>query len=408
SAEQVYAALRAGRTPRPLRWRPGLFARLLGLCGLAVAAALGLAILALDANPLIALASGAAGLGVFAAGLWHTLAPLRQLLAAARSVAVNPVGQWVDCARSDEFGEIAFALRMQTMEAGATVGRLAEAVRQLAEQAEQLQNAVAHGDASSQRQQRETRQIAQAIEEMAASVREVTRNAQHCAATASAADRAARGGEEQVLATGQRIASLAREMQQAAGAVQNLQASSARINSVIGVIEAIAEQTNLLALNAAIEAARAGEAGRGFAVVADEVRNLAIRTQDSTAQIQDILGTLQSEIEGAVQAMQAGGQEVGLSERQAAEASQALSEIHAQVSAITALNGQIAGAVEQQGVASEAIHRSIEGIHSATEQQARHSQDSNRAAAAVSHQAEQLRQLARQFWNKRLAVRRAR
>ena len=402
SAEQVYAALNAGRTPKPLRWRPGLFARLLGLCGLAVGAALGLAILALDADPFIALASGAAGLGVFAAGLWRVLAPLRQLLDEARKVAVNPVGQWVYCGRSDEFGEIAFALRMQTMEAGAIVGRLAEAARQLAEQAERLQSAVAHSDASSQRQQQETRQIAQAIEEMAASVREVARGAQHCATTAGAADHAARGGEEQVQATGQRIASLAREMQRAATAVQNLQASSSRINSVIGVIEAIAEQTNLLALNAAIEAARAGEAGRGFAVVADEVRNLAIRTQDSTRQIQDILGGLQGEIEGAVQAMQAGSQEVGLSERQAAEASQVLSEIHAQVSAITALNGQIAGAVEQQGVASEAIHRSIEEIHQASEQQAVHSHDSNRAAAAVSRQAEQLRLLARQFWHKRV------
>jgi aerotaxis receptor len=89
-------------------------------------------------------------------------------------------------------------------------------------------------------------------------------------------------------------------------------------------------------------------------------------------------------------------------ERQAAESSQVLSEIHAQVSAITALNGQIAGAVEQQGVASEAIHRSIEEIHQASEQQAVHSHDSNRAAAAVSRQAEQLRQLARQFWHKRV------
>ena len=408
SAEQVYAALNAGRTPKPLRWRPGLFARLLGLCGLAVGAALGLAILALDADPFIALASGAAGLGVFAAGLWQVLAPLRQLLDEARKVAVNPVGQWVYCGRSDEFGEIAFALRMQTMEAGAIVGRLAEAARQLAEQAERLQSAVAHSDASSQRQQQETRQIAQAIEEMAASVREVARGAQHCATTAGAADHAARGGEEQVQATGQRIASLAREMQRAATAVQNLQASSSRINSVIGVIEAIAEQTNLLALNAAIEAARAGEAGRGFAVVADEVRNLAIRTQDSTKQIQDILGGLQGEIDGAVQAMQAGSQEVGLSERQAAEASQVLAEIHAQVSAITALNGQIAGAVEQQGVASEAIHRSIEEIHQASEQQAVHSHDSNRAAAAVSRQAEQLRLLARQFWHKRVGTPRQR
>src|SRR5690554_2300976 len=406
AADRVYRQLLAGRTPQPLRWRPGLFARLLGLCGLAVTAALGLAILALDANPFIALASGAAGLGMFAAGLWHTLAPLRQLLVQARRIAINPVGQWVYCGRSDEFGEIAFALQMQTMEAGAIVGRLAEAARQLAGQAERLQQAVAQGDQNSRRQREETRQIAQAIEEMAASIREVASNAQHSAVTAGAADRAARSGEEQVRDTSQRIANLAREMQEAVRTIESLQGASTRINSVIGVIEAIAEQTNLLALNAAIEAARADDAGRGFAVVADEVRNLAIRTQDSTAQIQEILGGLQSEIGSAVRAIQAGSQEVNLSEQQAAEASRVLSEIHAQVSAITRLNSQIASAVEQQGVASEAIHRSIEGIHQATEQAARLSQDSNHIALAVSRQAEQLRQLARQFWNKRMRPRR--
>ncbi len=402
SAEQVYAALRAGRTPKPLRWRPGLFARLLGLCGLAVGAALGLAILALDADPFIALAGGAAGVGVFAAGLWHMLAPLRQLLDEARKVAVNPVGQWVYCGRSDEFGEIAFALRMQTMEAGAIVGRLAEAARQLAEQAEQLQSAVAHSDASSQRQQQETRQIAQAIEEMAASVREVARSAQHCASTAGAADRAARGGEEQVQATGRRIASLAREMQRAVAAVQNLQASSGRINSVIGVIEAIAEQTNLLALNAAIEAARAGEAGRGFAVVADEVRNLAIRTQESTKQIRDILGALQGQIETAAQAMHDSRAQAEHSEAQAELASQALIDVHERVATITGMSAQIARAVEEQSAACTVIFRGMEAIRQGHADNVGHSQASREAALEIGGQAEQLRTLASQFWDRRI------
>ncbi|HLV16971.1 MAG TPA: PAS domain-containing methyl-accepting chemotaxis protein [Pseudomonas sp.] len=402
AADRVYRQLLAGRTPQPLRWRPGLFARLLGLCGLAVTAALGLAILALDANPFIALASGAAGLGMFAAGLWHTLAPLRQLLVQARRIAINPVGQWVYCGRSDEFGEIAFALQMQTMEAGAIVGRLAEAARQLAGQAERLQQAVAQGDQNSRRQREETRQIAQAIEEMAASIREVASNAQHSAVTAGAADRAARSGEEQVRDTSQRIANLAREMQEAVRTIESLQGASTRINSVIGVIEAIAEQTNLLALNAAIEAARAGDAGRGFAVVADEVRQLAIRTQDSTTQIRGILQALQEQIGEAADAMQDCLRQAEHSEAQAEQASQALAEVQVRVNAITALCAEIAHAVEEQSEACGVIFQSMNAIQASNHGSVTHSRASREAAMEVSDQAAQLNTLARQFWDRRI------
>src|SRR5690606_23278666 len=166
-------------------------------------------------------------------------------------------------------------------------------------------------------------------------------NALHSAEAAEQSDDAARAGERQVAATGHSIETLAHEVQRAAEAVQRLQTRGSQITAVIEVIEGIAGQTNLLALNAAIEAARAGEAGRGFAVVADEVRNLAVRTQDSTAQIQQMLGALQGEIDAAAQGMHNSREQALHSESQAAHATQALLDVHARVSAISDMSAQI-------------------------------------------------------------------
>ena len=403
SAEQLYQALAAGRRPRGIS-RPalGLFGTQMAHSGVITTLLIAFACLLLEVPLVTALLCGAVGLALRCASLWLTLKPWRRLLHEARKIADNPISQWVYTGTRDEIGEVAFALRMQTMESGAIIGRMGEASRQLAEQGERLQETVCRSDSGARRQQVEAEHIASAIEQLNGSVQAVADNAQHSAESATLGDHAAQVGKEQVGATAQAIAALAGQIEQTAERVLGLQAHSTRITSVIEVIATIAEQTNLLALNAAIEAARAGEAGRGFAVVADEVRNLAIRTQESTKQIRDILGALQGQIETAAQAMHDSRSQAEHSETQAELASQALIDVHERVTAITGMSAQIARAVEEQSAACTVIFRGMEAIRQGHADNVGHSQASREAALEIGGQAEQLRTLASQFWDRRI------
>ncbi|HBZ98411.1 MAG TPA: methyl-accepting chemotaxis protein, partial [Pseudomonas sp.] len=170
--------------------------------------------------------------------------------------------------------------------------------------ADQLSAVTAQTSAGVQTQRVETEQVATAMHEMAATVQEVARNAEQASIAARQADQQARQGDRVVQDAVGQIGNLAGEVDQSAHAIEALHAESGRIGSVLEVIRAVAEQTNLLALNAAIEAARAGEQGRGFAVVADEVRALARRTHDSTEEIEGLIANLQRVAQQAVEQMQ--------------------------------------------------------------------------------------------------------
>ncbi|EQM69748.1 methyl-accepting chemotaxis protein [Pseudomonas tohonis] len=398
-AERVYAQLEAGRMPAHTRLP--LHLRL--LAGPALGMALGIALYQalapyglLAAVPAWGLALGCAGLA-----LHRQLRPLRELLGRARGIADNPLSQAVYGQRSDEFGQLGFCLQMLEMETGALVGRIAESSRQLAEHAEELATAVAHGSAGSHRQQQETDQVATAVGQMAGSVQEVARSAQQSACAADQTDDAARIGQHEVSATRARIAELDEDVRNATRVVRELQDHSSAIGQVLDVIQGVAEQTNLLALNAAIEAARAGDAGRGFAVVADEVRALAGRTQQSTAQINQMINSLQSGAEQAVAAMQRSCAQAESSLAQAQRAAESLERINQQVGAINGMSLQIASAVEQQSAASEEIQRSLATIRRAADDNANSGLCSQRSAGEVAGLAADLRQLALQFWSSR-------
>lgn len=247
------------------------------------------------------------------------------------------------------------------------------------------------------RQRAETEQVATAINQMSATVLEVAHNANHAAEAAQNADQEAIAGREVVNETMQAINGLAGEVDRAAEVISKVESDSANIGSVLDVIRGISEQTNLLALNAAIEAARAGEQGRGFAVVADEVRSLASRTQASTQEIQQMIEILQSGARKAVSVMDGGKVQAKNGVEHAQRAQESLSRITSAVSTITDMNTQIAGAAREQTTVADEINQSIVNISQIADQSLDGTRQTNDTSDRLSQLAEQLRGQANRF-----------
>ncbi|WP_446739640.1 methyl-accepting chemotaxis protein [Pseudomonas sp. TH39(2020)] len=206
------------------------------------------------------------------------------------------------------------------------------------------------------------------MNEMTATVQEVARNAEEASEAAVAADQQAREGDKVVGEAIVQIERLAKEVGNSTEAMSHLKRESDKIGSVLDVIKSVAQQTNLLALNAAIEAARAGEAGRGFAVVADEVRSLAQRTQKSTEEIEELIGGLQSGTQQVATIMDNSRTLTESSVELTRRAGGSLTNITRTVSAIQAMNLQIAAAAEQQSAVAEEINRSVLNVRDVSEQ----------------------------------------
>ncbi|MDH1262182.1 methyl-accepting chemotaxis protein [Pseudomonas sp. GD03944] len=285
--------------------------------------------------------------------------PIRELIEHIAQLSHGNFGQRVDASRRDELGRLAAAANTLRDFLAETFSRLQRSTTDLDNASGEL-NAIAALMAQGTREQfSRTDQVATAMHEMSATAQEVARHAAEAANAADEADRSAQEGERVMQATIHTITDMRGEIANTAEVIRRLESDSGRIGKVLDVIRGIAEQTNLLALNAAIEAARAGDAGRGFAVVADEVRTLAQRTAESTAEIHQIIDTVQTGAVNAVRAIESGQSRSDEGVEQVTAAGSMLQRITTSVEAIRDMNRQIATAAEEQTSVAEDISRNL-------------------------------------------------
>jgi len=297
----------------------------------------------------------------------------------------------------NELGQIAtgfntFLTRLQGM-----ISEVVGSVQKVSDASEHTADIAIRTDKGVQTQLAEIELVATAVHEMTATAQDVARNATQAAEAASHADRAANQGRHIVQDTGATITELAGEIGRAVDVVQTLARDSENIDAILVTIRSIAEQTNLLALNAAIEAARAGEQGRGFAVVADEVRNLAQKTQQATGEIQQMIQQLQNGTRDVVQVMEQSQSRTQRSVEQADAAAEALQAITQAVSLINDMNNQIASAAEEQSAVAEDINRNVTNIGQVAQDVAGGAEEASQASAGLTRLAEQQRRLINQF-----------
>jgi len=290
------------------------------------------------------------------------MSPLQQLMNIVAGFTLGNFNQRLSTDRQDEIGELIQGLGAMQSEIAAIVTAVQATSLELAKASADINKSASEITSHTGETESSTDQVAAAITQMSQTVQEVARSIQEVAGSAEQADSASQNGLVVMERTVESIASLSEEVSNVAGSMDQLEKDTASVGAVLDVIKGIAEQTNLLALNAAIEAARAGEQGRGFAVVADEVRALARRTQESTAEIQHIIETVQSGAANAASAMRKGKEQSANTVEMAAETGKSIREISDAMSRIRDMVNHIATAAEEQSYATEEINRNIVNV----------------------------------------------
>jgi methyl-accepting chemotaxis protein len=350
---------------------------------------------------IVVVGSVAAGLavGVVNYAIMQTLLlrRLRQIADVNHAISQNDVSVHCTLESHDLIGELIGSVNQMAENLRAMIRLIADNTEKLTVSANELVTIVGETSRGQGGQRDATTLVATAMNQMVATVREVASNTQQAADAASSAASEAEKGALTATEALDAIGALTGRIGSASGIIDRVREENDRIRSVLDVIRGISEQTNLLALNAAIEAARAGEQGRGFAVVADEVRNLARRTQDSAAEIQDMLARLNVQVAAAVQAMEEASHQAEDSQGRVGETAASLGQIADAIKSIEEMSIQIASAVEQQSTVAEDINRNVNEINEAAEHGVQSMNSAQETTGELSEVAGQLGEVVGRF-----------
>lgn len=323
--------------------------------------------------------------------------PLNNLSIAIANLAKGDFTTQIDVKKDDEIGKVCENLNMMISDIRSSLDLVSNSIDQMAATSSQISSIAEKIATGAVEQSEQSSTTASAVEEVNATVVEVARNASNVANSANLAKEQVLKGHKIVTETKEMMEKIAEAVSQSANTIKALGESSEQIGQIIQVIDDIADQTNLLALNAAIEAARAGEHGRGFAVVADEVRKLAEKTVKATKEIAEMIETIQKETGGAVQSMNEGVEQVEIGKNKAEEAAAALDDIKNSVESVSFEVSQIARATDEQSKATELMAQSIENISKVAAENSNLAKDSAQSVIHLTKLASELQSMINRF-----------